>query len=117
VARKRLTAEEHHRRGTYQPVRHGDERASGMGVDPEAPETWLVNFSPEEQRLGRLYLENYAPGHRLAFYRFIAWQAACEASDYWRARRGDPPPAPEIAAHNAAHLADLFRATKWRRRR
>jgi hypothetical protein len=117
--RKRLPAEEHRRRGTFQPCRHGDEGLSDLGLDEADPTTWFIHFSPDEQRLWQQYLERYIPGDRLACYHFISWQAAHESAKYWRLKRGDLgyPEDPLVTAHNVARLADLFKATKWRRRR
>ena len=114
--RKRLTVEEHRKRGTFQPCRHGETDLSALGIDEADPTTWFTHFSPYEQRLWQRYLEAYIPGDRLACYHFIGWQAACESTEYWRRNRGDPPEAPEVTAYSAAKLADLFKRTKWRRR-
>ena len=71
--------------------------------------------SSYEQRLWRENVARYRPGNRLACYQFISWHAACESAAYW-AQHGDPPPDPAVTAYGAARLADLFKATKWRRR-
>jgi hypothetical protein len=117
--RPALTAEQHRARGTFQPCRHADSGLSGTGVIEDDPTTWFVNFSPYERRLWAEYLVRYIPGDRLASYRFISWQAACESAAYWVRKRGDLgfPELPTVRAASTARLADLFKATKWRRRR
>jgi hypothetical protein len=89
----------------------------GTNINEGDPATWFVHHPPHEQRLWARYLERYVPGDRLACYRFISWQWACESSAYWRAKRGQIwESSPEMEAHCAARLVDLFTATKWRRR-
>jgi hypothetical protein len=117
TGRKRLTAEQHRARGTFQPCRHGDKGLSELGLDEGDPTTWFIHFSPYEQHLWQQYLERYIPGDRLACYQFISWQAAHESAKYWRLKSGDKPEDPQVTAYNVARLADLFKATKWRRRR
>jgi hypothetical protein len=115
MGRKRLSADEHHRRGTFQPSRHG-EKAALLGIDEADTSTWFRHHSPAEQHLWRQYLKAYIPGDRLPCYRFIAHWAACESVDYWRTQRGDPPPTAWARTTRAKTLADLFAATKGRRR-
>ena len=112
--RKRLPVEEHRRRGTFQPVRHAVKRRLDTGFSEKRPSTWFVDWPPYEQRLWQEFLLRYVPGDRLACYHFISWQAACEVAAYW-ARPGDPR---RIGGNGvgAARLADLFKATRWRRR-
>ena len=115
MPRKKLSPGEHRRRGTFQPVRHGDEAAL-LGIDEDDPSTWFQHHSEAEQRLWRRYLESYIPGDRLPCYRFISWWLACEGAEYWRRQRGEPQN-PLAKRHSAERLADLFKARKWRRRR
>ena len=118
MPRKKLSPDEHRRRGTFQPVRHGDQAAL-LGIDETDPETWFRHHSPAEQQLWKRYLASYIPGDRRACYHFISWWLTCETTAYWRAKRGDLgyPESPESKRHSAQRLADLFKATKWRRRR
>jgi len=115
----RKSLEELKRSGTFRPSRHANRGVPGTNINESDPATWFVHCPPHEQRLWARYRERYIPGDRLACYRFISWQWACESSEYWRKKRGpiwESAQAPDHAARCAARLADLFAATKWRRR-
>jgi hypothetical protein len=118
MPRKKLSADEHKRRGTFQPVRHGDQAAL-LGIDEDDPSTWFIHHTPREQWFWARYLEAYIPGARVPCYHYINWLSVVEASAYWRKQRGDLgyPESPEARAHSAAKLARLLAETQPRRRR
>lgn len=108
MARKRLSADEHLRRGTYQRCRHEDRTPRRPLPDPESFYPWLEGLSPAAQWEGRRFLEQCIPGDCEVFREYLEALAA-----FHRLPRTRETPI-DVLGDAHARCCNLLTLVKWR---